>query len=424
MKFGLIGKTLSYSYSKNIHGRLGSEYSLCEVSEERFADFIKTCDLDGYNVTIPYKAAVIDYCSYLDPVAKSLESVNTVAVKNGVRYGYNTDYYGFKYTVLQSGVCVRGKTCLVFGSGATGRTVKRVLEDLGGTAVTVGRTSEVNYGNVYGLYGGVAEILVNATPVGTYPNTEQSVVDVTAFSSVKAVFDVTYNPLNTKLLYEARRGFDDSVVTENGLKMLVYQAVCANKIFTAATQPVNFSEFDFSSIDVAAQDALSFIKRKVLNVTLIGMAGSGKTSIGKLLADALGKKFIDTDDEVFKLTGSTPEELIVSGKIKEFRKAESEVLKRVCKENNQVISTGGGAVCEEENGFFIKENSFTVFLQRDLDKLDLTGRPLSKDIASAEKLFNERKNLYKALSDYTAYNGVSAEATGKEILQAYEDFSS
>lgn len=424
MKFGLIGKRLNYSYSKIIHNKFGYDYDLYEVPENELKSFIYNSDLDGYNVTVPYKAEVIKYLDYVESRVKAIGSVNTVIVRGGKRYGYNTDYYGFMNTLLKAkakGLDFNGKTALVFGTGATSKTAEYALKTLGAKVSVAGRTSKINYDNVYSLFGDSAEILVNATPVGTYPDTGFSPADVKKFKAVKAVFDMTYNPSLTKIMYDAWQCFGDTVMLENGLNMLVYQAVYAEKLFnlTDPTVKTNIFSGDISE----AEEEIKSIRKDILNITLIGMPGSGKSFIGKRLAKLLGKDFTDTDEEVFKRTGKTPEELITGGETEKFRDTEEEILKDFCKEQSRIISTGGGAIEREANGFYIKQNSFVVYIKRDISMLDLRGRPLSPDTESAKKLFERRKDLYEKYADYAADNNNDTETTVREIIKAYEIFS-
>ena len=424
MKFGLIGKRLNYSYSKIIHNKFGYDYDIYEVPENEFKSFIYNSDLDGYNVTVPYKAEVIKYLDYIEPRAKAIGSVNTVIVRGGKRYGYNTDYYGFMNTLLKAkakGLDFNGKTALVFGTGATSKTAEYALETLGAKVFVAGRTSKINYGNVYSLFGSSAGILVNATPVGTYPDTGFSPVDVKKFKAVKAVFDMTYNPLLTKLMYDAWQYYGDTVMLENGLNMLVYQAVYAEELFDLPNPP---EKTNMLSGDIlVAEEEIKNIRKDIHNITLIGMPGSGKSVIGRRLAELLGKDFADTDEEVLKRTGKTPEELIISGETEKFREVEEEILKDFGKEQNRIISTGGGAVEREANGFYIKQNSFVVYVKRDINRLDLRGRPLSPDTESAKNLFGKRKKLYEKYADYAADNNNDTETTVREIIKAYENFS-
>lgn len=424
MKFGLIGKRLNYSYSKIIHNKFGYDYELYEVPENEFENFIYNSDLDGYNVTVPYKTEVIKYLDYVEPLAKDIGSVNTVIVRGGKRYGYNTDYYGFMNTLLKAearGLDFNGKTALVFGTGATSKTAERALKALGAKVFIAGRTSKINYDNVYSLFGSYADILVNATPVGTYPDTGLSPADVKKFKAVKAVFDMTYNPLFTKIMYDAWQRFGDTVMLENGLNMLVYQAVYAEELFDLPDRTVKINMLDGDI--VKAEEEIKNIRKDILNITLIGMPGSGKSVIGKRLAKLLGKDFVDTDEEVLRRTGKTPEELIMCGETEKFRDEEEEILKDFGKGQKRIISTGGGAVEREANGFYIKQNSFVVYVKRDINKLDLRGRPLSPDTESAKKLFEKRKNLYEKYADYAADNNNDTEITVREIIKAYEIFS-
>lgn len=402
MKYGLIGKTLKYSYSKIIHEKFGQYlYDLCEIPEDGVGDFILNAGYTAFNVTIPYKESVIKYLDVVDPFALELSAVNTVVKREGVLYGYNTDFYGMIYMLNSAGIVLKDKTVMILGTGGTGRTAVAVSQHLGAKKiVTVSRNGEVNYQN-YLLVKDV-QVIINTTPVGTYPNTESAPITLDGFDLLEGVADVTYNPFTTKLLFLASQ---KGLKYVNGLKMLVAQAKYALDIFLNKKFP-----------DSLIEDVYNDLKKETLNVVLIGMPGSGKTTVGKVLAALSGKDFIDTDEEIVKLAGKSIPQIFADDGEDYFRKLETEVLSSVCKERGKIIATGGGIVKFNRNLFLVKQNGVTVCIDRDLSMLETDGRPLSKDVETLKKLKAEREPLYRQFADITVQNSSTPENTAKEIL--------
>ena len=190
MKCGLLGRKLGHSYSPQIHQYLGPyPYDLFEKEPEEIAMFLRNGDFTGINVTIPYKKDVIPFLDELSPKAIKMGSVNTIIRRpDGTLFGHNTDYFGFHSMVLRSGITVPGKKVLVLGTGGTSNTAVKVLEDLGATVITVSRSGKNNYQNLHRHKD--AAVIVNTTPVGMYPNTGATPVDLTVFPKLEGVLDV------------------------------------------------------------------------------------------------------------------------------------------------------------------------------------------------------------------------------------------
>ncbi len=377
-----MGEKLSHSFSPEIHNAISDyNYKLYEVERETLSDFMRENTLSGFNVTIPYKQAVMEYCAEISPRASAIGAVNTVVKRaDGTYFGDNTDYDGFSYMLAELGVNVKGKKCLVLGSGGASKTVQTVLKEQGAEVVVVSRGGENNYTNIDKHRD--AALLVNATPVGMYPNVEGSPVELDIFQKLEGVCDLIYNPLRTTLLCEASK---KGIKTANGLSMLVSQAKRAAEIFC-----------DESICDETVKRITEKMSKDTENIVLIGMPGCGKSSVARLIAQKLQREFVDTDEEIALFTQKTPSEIIKTDGEEAFRKIETEVLAKACKEKARVIATGGGIVTREENELILKRNSKVIYIERDISLLATDDRPLSVNL---EKLYEVRKPLYKAFAD-------------------------
>lgn len=384
--YGLLGEKLSHSFSPLIHSFLGDyEYRLFEKTPEEVMDFLKRHEFDGLNVTIPYKKTVIPFCAEISENARKIGSVNTILrLPDGRLFGDNTDYYGFYYLISQLNANIKGKKVLVLGGGGSSLTVRAVLNDLrAGSVVTVSRAGKDNYNNLNLHHD--AQVIVNTTPVGMYPNDGVSPIELSAFPSCEAVVDIIYNPYRTKLLLDAE---DLAIPCVNGLPMLVAQAKSAAELFAG-------SEIDDGKIGVITDK----IYRLTKNIVLIGMPGSGKSTIGAALAKITGRDFFDTDVIITDKSGKSIPEIINGPGESVFRQMETEALRDVSKKSGCVIATGGGIVKKSENRRLIRQNSICVFLDRDLDALPADGRPLSlKNGIGA--LASERLPLYNSWCHY------------------------
>ncbi len=405
MDYGLLGEKLGHSFSPQIHKAIGGyDYGLIERNPDELDALFANGGFQGINVTIPYKKAVIPYCKTLSPQAKEIGSVNTIRrMPDGSYYGDNTDYYGFVYTVKHSGVSVAGKKCVVFGDGGVAPTVRTALRDLGaGEVVTVSRKGEQNFSNLYRHYD--AQILVNATPVGTYPNNGKSVTELAPFTHLEAAYDLVYNPAVTEFL---RQAAEQGAVAVNGLRMLVAQAKRAAEIF-----------LDTTIDDAVIEEEYNTIRKQTMNIALIGMAGSGKTTTGKALAERLDREFVDCDDLIPTYAGKSIAQIFAEDGEEAFRKIETAVLADVSKKSGLVIATGGGVVTRPENLPLLRQNSVTVLLHRPVEDLPSDGRPLSQQ-HGVKTLYEQRKPLYEAWGEYCV-ECTGVEETVERILEVLE----
>ena len=405
MKCGLLGRKLGHSYSPQIHAMLGSySYALFEKEPEEIEAFLKCGDWAGINVTVPYKKSVIPYLDELTPTAEKLGAVNVIVRRNGRLIGHNTDFFGFQTMLNASKLDISGKKALVLGSGGASNTVCAVLNDAGAEVVIISRSGENNYTNLH-LHKDAA-LIVNTTPVGMYPNTGIAPVDLEQFPNLQGVLDVVYNPARTKLLLDAEK--NTNLVCANGLLMLVAQAKEAAEWFT-----------DASISDDVIEPILHTLENQMQNIILIGMPGCGKTTIGKLLAESTGKKFVDSDERIVALAGKSIPEIFADDGEAVFRDWETTALAQLSKQSGLVIATGGGCVTRECNYGLLHQNGRIFWLQRDLNLLPVDGRPLSQ-ANKLEVLYKIRKPMYEAFADHTVSNRNNPDSTVRQILRILE----
>ena len=409
IKCGLLGEHLTHSFSPMIHNMLGDyEYKTYEVEPQGLEDFVKNGSLDAFNVTIPYKKAVIPFINEISYEAKAIGAINVVIRKNGKLYGYNTDYFGFEYMLDSANISVKNKKIIILGKGGAAATVQAVLNDRNvGELVLI--DSKNNVPDNVKLHSD-ANIIVNATPVGMYPNNRISPIDLSQFKKCEAVLDIVYNPARTELLLQAEKMGIPSI---GGLSMLVAQAARGFELFTGEKYEDGIIEKIINRIFFNTQ-----------NIILVGMPSCGKSTVGKLIANSLDRPFFDADVEFKRMHGITPADAITDLGEPKFRDMEAFVLAELGKLSGYVIATGGGAVTREENYPSLHQNGTIVYLKRDIDKLSTDGRPLSQSRSLAE-LFAKRKEAYKRFADTTVENDRSPEETADNVIRALKklDFS-
>ena len=403
MVYGLLGRTLRHSYSPQIHALLGDyEYRLFEVEPQDLEAFLKKREFGGINVTIPYKKDVLPYLSGISDNAKRIGAVNTIIVKeDGGLYGDNTDYDGFLCLVQKSGFQVKGKKALVLGTGGASLPISAVLSDLGAREIVfISRSGENNYQNL--SRHADADLIVNTTPVGMYPNNLKAPLSLSEFPNLSGVLDIVYNPQKTKLILDAERL---GIPAYSGLLMLVAQGKRAAELFLGHDIPDSETDRIFKKLSTEMQ-----------NIVLVGMPGCGKTTVGKSLAEQLNRPFFDADEEILKQTGKSAEAWIEACGEAVFRQKETEVLESLCKQSGTVIATGGGAVTVPENADILRQNSIVFFINRDVSALPVEGRPLSKATALSE-MYEVRLPMYRGVCDYEIAADGSVEAVVRRILE-------
>lgn len=408
LEYGLIGETLGHSFSPQIHAKLGGyAYDLHPLPPEALDDFMRRRPFRGINVTIPYKKAVIPYCSQLTPAAQAIGSVNTIVrLADGTLRGDNTDLYGLMSLARRAGVIMEGKKVVILGTGGTSLTAQAAARQLGARQiVVVSRRGPETYEGLAGRHAD-AQVLINTTPVGMYPQGGPMAADPRQFPRLEGAMDVIYNPLRTAFVQAAR---SMGIPAAGGLFMLVAQAKAAAEQFLG--RPLDDSSIQAIHRDLAGQ---------LQNIVLVGMPGSGKSSVGALLAQRMGRPFLDLDSLVEQQAGMAIPQIFAQQGEEAFRRLEAQAMAQVGARTGCVIATGGGTVLRPENRQAMAQNGFVVWLQRDLSLLPTEGRPLSAGGPEAlEALLRQRSPLYRAASHYAICNSGPLQQTAELIMEAF-----
>lgn len=388
--YGLIGERLGHSFSPQVHRFFADyDYRLIELAPEALAPFLRERAFSGVNVTIPYKRAVMPLCDALSDEAARIGSVNTIVNDGGRLTGYNTDYYGLRRMAEAAGIPFSGRKALILGSGGAARTALAAARDLGAReALLVSRRGcgpdTVDYETACRAHAD-ADVLINATPVGMFPEAGAAPVDLARFPACRGVLDLVFNPLRTALLLMAK---DRGIPCANGLGMLVSQAKRAAELFTSRV------------IDPALEaQAVSAVTRARANLVLIGMPGCGKSTVGRLAAKRLGRPFVDLDARIAEREGRSCAAIIEQDGEAAFRDAEARAAAEAGAAFGQVIAAGGGTVLRQDAMAALRQNGCVIWLDRPLNRLATGGRPLSEGGAALERLFAARAPLYRRYAD-------------------------
>ncbi|NCB33945.1 MAG: shikimate dehydrogenase [Erysipelotrichia bacterium] len=406
MKYGLIGDPVAHSWSPQIHALLsGIEYEKIQISEENLQQFMKKRDFCGINVTIPHKQAVIQYLDGLDQAAEEIGAVNCIVNRNGKLTGYNTDCLGFRTMLEHNSIMVKNKKAAVLGSGGASKAVVQALREMGSIPVVVSRRA--GEGRI--TYETLTEhqreyrILINATPVGMSPNCDAMPIDLSIFTELEAAVDLIANPLRTRMLIEAeKRG----IRTCGGFEMLVRQAFSADELFLN------------QKLDPACvETCMNTLYHERRSIVLIGMPTSGKSTLGKLLAEKTGRTLVEMDDLLAAKMGMPIAQIFLEKGESYFRKEESELAESLRTGGSLAISTGGGIIKDPENMRYLSENGLVVWIDRNPELLfGSESRPLSTGEAQIRKLYLERREIYEADADIVIENNSTIEEAIQELI--------
>ena len=407
MKFGLLGRTLGHSFSPRIHSALGNtNYELFEREPSQLQEFFADPELQGINITIPYKVNALEACDVVDPRAERIGCVNTMVRKDGKWHGYNTDYDGFVFTLQHAGIDVADKECIILGDGASSATVHVALEDLGAkNIVHLSRKTAPFYGDAPNYYE-TAQIIINCTPIGMYPHNPANLIDITQFSKLEGVVDLIYNPRRTILLLQAEMM---EIPHYDGLPFLVAQGVEAAKYFQGES-------FGTKEIEQILRD----MRREKENIILIGMPGVGKTTVGKALGEEMGRTCIDVDHELEKEIGDISTYITEQGE-PAFREKEAEMIAKFGTQTGLIISTGGGCVTVPKNFAHLRQNGRIYQLTQPVENLSTSGRVLSSGgIERLRELEATRTPMYESFAQCIVEHNRNAPETVATILEDFE----
>lgn len=418
--FAVIGHPIAHTMSPFIHKRLfflsgkEAEYGVLDIAPDNLAEKLgELKSLDGFNITIPHKQAIMHYLDEVDEKAKFFHSVNTVKNENGRLTGYTTDGIGFCKALKFAGVDSGGRT-VILGAGGAARVLAFEAVLSGGRVTVAARNlpaaqklrDDLNQATdsaradccLLDEISGSIDLLANATPVGMYPNIDACPVSEQVIRKSACVFDAVYNPKETVLLRLARK---NGIKTVGGMEMLVWQAAAAHEIWYGA-------EFRAQDIEAICADAAKEMKKKFGNIILCGFMGCGKTSVGNKLAKMMNRTFVDMDQYIEQQEGATVSQIFAERGEAEFRRLECEAAKALSRKSGLILAAGGGTLLNPDNAAVLKETGIIIFLDAELKaiKRRLAGSQTRPLLAGPnrneiiEKLYHQRINTYRATADF------------------------
>ena len=411
MQYGLIGEGLPHSFSKIIHEKIASyKYDLHELKPEEVDPFMRRADFRGINVSMPYQQTVIPYLDEVSDQAAGIGAVNTVVNRDGKLCGYNTDYFGMRDLLIRNGTDPAGRKVLILGTGAASKTAYAVVSDLGAAEIRkvsrTGKEGALTYEEACTKHTD-ADIIINTTPCGMYPDIDDSPISLDCFPKLCGLVDVIYNPLRTPLVLQAQKR---GIPAEGGLYMLVVQAVCAAELFTGRI-------IDAAAAEQVYKDILNSRR----NIVLTGMSLAGKTTLGTLLSQRLGRRLEDTDDMIIQREQRPITDIFATDGEPYFRDVETAMVRELAPQNGIIISTGGGVILREENVDALKKNGYIIFLDRPLEQiLPAEDRPLANTKEKVIALMKKRYPIYRSTCDDFIPNDISPEDGAEKILAALQ----
>lgn len=413
MHYGLLGEHLAHSFSPQIHAKLANlSYDLCEIPPQNLDIFIKKRDFSGLNITIPYKKSVMPYCAELSPIAREIGSVNTIIkLPNGSLFGDNTDYFGMAQMLSLKNISLKNKHILILGTGGSSLTAQHLARRSESKSILVcSRKSAKNcitYENLQLAKN--AQIIINTTPVGMFPICGKSPINLNDFPFAECVVDLIYNPQFTDLLLQARA---KNLKTAGGLAMLVYQAAAASALFCGT--------------DIALEKAHAVyteLCQSLKNIVLIGMPGSGKTTVGCAIAKKLNRDFIDTDAQIEAREKMPISQIFAQKGEQYFRALERKIVAECGALQGRVIATGGGCVLDAQNYAPLAQNGIVFRLIRPLSLLSTANRPLSASMPELIKMQAFRAPLYNKFADFSIDNSGEIANTVQQLEEKFNENS-
>lgn len=406
-KYALIGEKLSHSMSPQIHSRIMDEtgidgtYELVEIEKSRLEDHVKgmaASGYDGFNVTIPYKSAVIPLLDELSPEAEEIGAVNTVKIEDGKMKGFNTDIYGFGKMAELGKMEIGSETrALVIGTGGAAKTAAHWLGKRTGRVWFLSRSARQAMKKLKTFQVlekkdmsaiGRMDLIVNCSPCGMFPENDRTPLDAALAGKASMAMDLVYNPMRSIFLQQMQK---KGCRIACGINMLTAQALRAQEIWTGTDMGV-----------MAEKELMEHFFNESVNHVLVGMPGSGKSSAGRRLAELLGREFIDVDELVEQEFGPISEIFKSRGE-QAFRRIERDKIRSLRNRKNIVVATGGGAVLDAGNVSDMKLNGTLIYLDRPLESIERSiegdGRPLLRKGGDLRRLYEERSELYRQSAD-------------------------
>lgn len=428
-QYGLIGCPLGHSFSPQIHGELGNySFRLNEIQKDELEDFMDEKPFDGFNITIPYKLEIMQYLDEISDSAKRIGAVNIVAKRaDGSMYGDNTDYYGLKELIDHAQIPIEGKVVLILGTGGASLMAQTLVSDMGAAKILVASRSPKGSSDIseFITYDDVKnhsdiEVVINATPVGMYPNVDNTPLNLDDVPGCIGVIDVIANPVRTRLVLEAQ---ERGIPAEGGLRMLVAQAVKGAQIFKEYSQdPEMALSEDAYDISKATDRIMKLLKKQVMNIVFVGMPGSGKTTASGIIHELTGMPAIDTDDMIVEAEGKSIPEIFEAVQETGFREIEKREVAAASLKKGHIIATGGGAILFEENRRHLRNNGYVIYLDAPIDILATEGRPLSKSREALIQMKEKREKLYQATADISVEIDEDYEKCVERIKDILADF--